>query len=227
MPDRTQSRGQQADPPPIHLCGEEIPHAGHICAFFDSRKEKYNVLAPYFAEGLEQGDRIVNVVDAADREQHIRALAHADVPIAHAIDRGQFQLLTAEETYLTEGAVDLEGMLELLRDVLDASNRDGKCVRTCGEMNWIGRSSMPIDNVMAYESRVNELVPTFQCTLVCVYDIAYLRSGIVADILATHPTAIINGRVRANPLYVPPKDFLHMLRHRSRKVGGAGPSAAT
>src|SRR5256885_7167810 len=135
----------------IHLCGEEIPHAGHICAFFDSRADKYKVLAPYLAEGIEQGDRIINVVDAEERDQHVETLAHFRVDVRDAMQRRQFQLLTAEETYLKERTVDLDGMLDLLRDVLEAAKRDGRAVRTCGEMNWIGRSQMPTETVMAYE----------------------------------------------------------------------------
>jgi len=199
----------------IHLCGEEIPDAGHICAFFDSRADKYKVLAPYLAEGIEQGDRIINVVDAEERDQHVETLAHFRVDVRDAMQRRQFQLLTAEETYLKERTVDLDGMLDLLRDVLEAAKRDGRAVRTCGEMNWIGRSQMPTETVMAYEARVNNFVPTFQCTLVCVYDIAQLRSGMVADILATHPTSIIDGRLRANPMYVEPDVFLERLHQRA------------
>lgn len=207
------NRGRLA-PGPIRLCGEEIPHAGHVCAFFDSRAQKYEVLAPYLADGIAVGDRIINVVDAEDREDHIRTLGANNVPVERAIDRGQYQLLTAEETYLKEGAVNLDGMLELLRDALETAEREGSCIRTCGEMNWIGRGSVPPEEVMKYEARVNEFVPTFQCTLVCVYDVATLRSGMVADILATHPSAIINGRLRNNPVYVEPNHFLEMLEQR-------------
>src|SRR5205809_732932 len=79
----------------LHLCGEEIPNAGHICAFFDSRADKYKVLAPYLAEGIEQGDRIINVVDAEERDQHVETLAHFRVDVRDAMQRRQFQLLTA------------------------------------------------------------------------------------------------------------------------------------
>ncbi len=206
-------------PGPIRLCGEVVPHAGHVCAFFDSRAQKYEVLAPYLADGIADGDRIINVVDAADREDHVRALAAANVPVERAIGSGQYQLKTAEETYLLEGAVNLDGMLELLRGALESAEREGSCIRTCGEMNWIGRSSLPPEEVLKYEARVNEFVPTFQCSLVCVYDIATLRSGMVADILATHPSAIINGRLRNNPVYVEPNQFLEMLQQRKTLLG--------
>ena len=212
----------QATPQSIHLCGEAIPRAGHICAFFDSRREKYSVLAPYFADGIKDGDRVINVIDAADRDAHVRALTLANVPVRDAIDRGQFQLLTAEETYLRDGAVDLEGMLDLVKGALEAAKHDGCCVRTCGEMNWVGRSRISSAQVMSYEARVNSFVPTFQCTLVCVYDVAQTPPGMVADILATHPAAIINGKLRTNPFFVEPSAFLEMLRRREEMARRAG-----
>ena len=115
---------QQATQPasqPVHLCGHEIRGGGHICAFFDSHDDKYRVLAPYFAEGITNGDRVINVVDARDRDAHVRALEKAKVPISQAISRDQFRLLTAEETYLKDGAVDLDAMLELVREALETS----------------------------------------------------------------------------------------------------------
>lgn len=215
----TSHHSQEPSPLPIHLCGEVLPHAGHICAFFDSSAEKYQALSPYFDEGIRQGDRIINVVDAEMRDGHINALADAQVPVRHAMESGQMQVLTAEETYLRENAMDMEGMMVLLRQALEDAKRDGSRVRTCGEMNWIGRSNMPVEEVMAYEARVNEFVPTFQCTLVCVYDIATLPSGMVADILATHPLSIVNGKLRPNPVYVEPEAFLEMLQQRKRMLG--------
>src|SRR5687767_12673309 len=113
------SNKRDSGPSPIHLCGEVLPQAGHICAFFDSAAEKYQAIATFFDEGIRQGDRIINVVDADKRDGHIHALADARVPVRQAIDSGQMQLLTAEETYLQEDAVDLNGMLELLRETLE------------------------------------------------------------------------------------------------------------
>lgn len=215
MIDPVHSGGTSPGPHSIHLYGQAIPHAGHICAFFDTRKEKYRVLAPYFTEGIADGDRIINVIDASERDHHLRELERADVPVGKAMNRGQYQLLTAEETYLRDGALELDGMLDLLREALESAKRDGTRVRTCGEMNWVARSSMPTEQVLTYEARVNEFVPTFQCTLLCVYDLALMRTGMVADILATHPAAIINGRLRPNPYFVEPAAFVHMLRQRS------------
>jgi hypothetical protein len=197
---------------PITLCGEPVVRPGHICAFFDSRSEKYQTLAPYFNEGLAAGDRVINVVDAETRNEHLRCLAENNVPVTNAMAADQLRVFTCEDTYLKGGAPDLDGMFELLREALETAVSEGRRVRTCGEMNWIERSQIPSQRVMEYEARVNHLVPTFDCTLLCVYDLAHTNAAMLSDILATHPFAIIKGRARPNPYFVPPDEYLEMMR---------------
>ena len=83
-------------------------------------------------------------------------------------------------------------------------------------MNWVERGMVPVEDVIEYEVRVNELLPDFECTLLCVYDLARTPASLLSDILATHPFAIINGQLRKNPHYVEPQAYLDMLRGRRR-----------
>ena len=74
---------------------------------------------------------------------------------------------------------------------------------------------------MACEARVNDFVPTFECTLLCVYDLTSTPAAMVADILATHPDAIVNGRPRANPYAVDPSEYNEMLRWQASTRAGS------
>jgi hypothetical protein len=47
----------------IHLCGETLPHPGHVCAFFDSREQKYETLIPFLNDAISAGDEVINIVD--------------------------------------------------------------------------------------------------------------------------------------------------------------------
>ena len=47
------------------LCGRSLESPGHICAFFDSREQQYDVLSPYYKEGLDSGEEVVTIVDLA------------------------------------------------------------------------------------------------------------------------------------------------------------------
>ena len=198
----------------IHLCGETLPHPGHVCAFFDSREQKYEVLIPFLKDAITAGDDIINIIDASDRRAHLDTLAEGGVPIHAAITSGRLNVMTSEETYLKEGEDTLPRLLGFLREALVRAREEKHCLRTCGEMNWIGRGEVAIEEVLEYEARVNELLPDFQCTLLCVYDLAQLSPSLMSDILATHPSAIIKGRLRSNPYYVHAEAFLEMLRAR-------------
>jgi len=198
------------------LCGEEVPDAGHICAFFDSSEEKYDVLARYFSDAIRSGDRVIDVVEASTREEHVRGMSEAGVDMRSAVENGQLQLSTCEEIYFRDGRLDLDAVLDMLRLALKSAREEGSCVRTSGEMNWVGRDPSVRQRALEYEARVNELVPTFDCTMLCVYDLALTPSALIADILATHPYAVVRGRLRANPWAVGPDEYLEMLRSRPR-----------
>ena len=48
-------------PDTVHLCGQDIQRPGHICAFFDSREEEYDILIPYLREGVNKGEKILKL----------------------------------------------------------------------------------------------------------------------------------------------------------------------
>jgi hypothetical protein len=198
----------------VNLCGQTLPHPGHVCAFFDSREQKYDVLIPFLQDAIDAGDNVVNIVDRDDMAGHLDTLVTGGVPVWETIASGQLNVQTSEDTYLREGKDVLPSLLAFLRETLANAKQHQHCVRTWGEMNWVGRGALPITDVLEYEARVNELLPDFECTMLCVYDLAHTPSSMVSDVLATHPFAIIKGRLRENPYYVQPGEYLDMLSNR-------------
>lgn len=201
----------------VQLCGEVLPHPGHVCAFFDSRDQKYDILVPFLNDAIAVGDDVINIVDECDRAAHLDTLSDGGIPVHAAIETGKLKVLTSEQTYLQEGADVLPRLLDFLRETLDRAQEEKHCVRTWGEMNWVERDAVPIEDVLEYEARVNEFLPDFECTLLCVYDLARIPTALLTDILATHPSAIINGQLRKNSYYVEPHEYLDMLRDRRRR----------
>jgi hypothetical protein len=196
------------------LCGEEVPESGHICAFFSSRDEKYATLAPYFRSAIEAGNRVINVVDDSVKSAHQRQLESMGVPVTLAMKRDHFRLHSSEQMYMRDGQLALEAVLAMLRESLAGAKADGHRLSTCGEMNWVARNPSTSRQAIEYEVRVNELLPGHACTMLCVYDLAYTPSSLVSDILATHPYAVINGKLRANPYHVEPAAYSAMLQAR-------------
>lgn len=192
---------------PIHLCGQAIDRPGHICAFFTSRDQEYDTLIPYFAEGVASGENVLNVVDAERLSDHRARVERAGLPM----DDEQFSIATSEDTYLRGGHFDMAHMVRFVEANLERAAAAGRCVRTAGWMDWVHRDAPGTSSVMEYEARMNLLVPTFDCTFVCVYDLSKLRGETVVDIMATHPYVILKGEIRENPFFVPPDVYLREL----------------
>jgi hypothetical protein len=188
----------------IRLCGQEIDQPGHICAFFSSRDEEYETLIPYFKEGVDAGEQVVNVLDEGRLTDHRARLGAAGVPV----DDARLLVSSSEETYLAGGYFDMPRMVTFVTDALVRAASEGRCVRTAGWMDWMYREAPGTERAMEYEARMNFLVPTFDCTFMCVYDLSKLRGDLVVDILATHPYVILRGQIRQNPFYVPPEVYL-------------------
>ena len=114
----------------VHLCGQVVPHPGHVCAFFDSSAEKYDILSPFVNDAIAVGDDVINIVDGIDERAHLDALILHGVPVQAAMDTGRLKVLTSEQTYLAEGEDVLRRLLDFLRETLARAQEAKHCVRT-------------------------------------------------------------------------------------------------
>lgn len=191
----------------VALCGEHIDRPGHICAFFDSREQEYQTLIPYFRDGLAAGEQVFNIVDQARYDDHVGRLTASGL----RVDGDGVTVRTSEETYLEGGQFDIDRMCDLIQLQLEDARASGKRVRTAGVMDWLKRNAPGSDRALEYEARMNLLVPAYDCTFMCVYDLANLDGKTVVDILSTHHFAIFKGQIRRNPFYIAPEVYLKEL----------------
>jgi hypothetical protein len=204
---------------PVTVCGHVLPNATHICAFFDSSRQEYDCLVPYFCEGLHQGEQVVSIRDAGELPEHVQKLERLmETQLGEPIRNSQFRVLASEETYLKDGFFGADRMGNMLKSLLEeAESGPFKRVRTCGDMTWALRDMPGTDELMEYESRVNLFTREHDCTLMCAYDVNKFSGKAVMDVLATHPMVVMGDRIYENPYYVEPAEYLKTLLRR----GGA------
>ena len=195
----------------VRLCGRDLNPPGHICAFFDSREQQYDVLTPYYQQGIDEGEEVITIVDADQREDHRQRMRARGLDVDAAQANGQLQVFTAEETYTIDGRFEATRMFDLLEGALSAAKQRQRRVRTSGVMDWSARGFPGTTELLDYEARVNVLVPEYDCTLLCVYDINDLSGPMVMDILRTHPFVIHGHQILQNPYYSPPEEELVRL----------------
>jgi len=97
--------------------------------------------------------------------------------------------------------------------------------RICCRMDWAVEGQSHVDDVIEFESRVNEVWLHHDDAVICTYHLGQFGGGAVMDIMRTHPMVIVGGILQQNPFFVPPDEFLHEFRQRRAGRGSSPPVA--
>ena len=201
---------------PISLAGSELGDVRHICAFFANDDEEYRVLLPFIRDGLLCGDKSVQVVNPEQREEHLRRLAAAGVDTtAHELS-GQLKIENNTEVYLRDGRFDQDRMLATFEQMANSSRTaEGfPMSRVICRMDWASGDQTRIENVIEFESRVNDVWRRYDDAVICTYHLSKFSGDAVIDIMRTHPMVIIGGLLQRNPFFTQPEEFLREYRER-------------
>ena len=213
-------------PAPISLAGSQLCETRPVCAFFNNDEEEYRILLPFIMDGLDSGDKAVHVLNPEQCQDHLQRLASAGVDPAAAQQRGQLELRTNTEVYLPDGRFDQDRMLEVFEQLASGNAKGGfPLSRICCRMDWAVEDRSHVDDVIEFESRVNDVWLRHDDAVICTYHLGRFGGDAVIDIMQTHPMVIIGGILQQNPFFVPPDKFLRELRQR-RAGRGYSPVAA-
>ena len=203
------------DRAPISLAGSYLCETRHVCALFNNDEEEYRVLHPFIKDGLKSGDKAVHVLNPEQRQDHLQRLAAAGIDPASAQQRGQLELRVNTEVYLPDGRFDQDRMLQVFEQLASGNAPGGfPLSRICCRMDWAVEDRSHVDDVIEFESRVNEVWRHHDDAVICTYHLGQFGGDAVIDIMRTHPMVIVGGILQQNPFFVPPAEFRHEFRHR-------------
>jgi hypothetical protein len=188
----------------------------HVCAFFANDDEEYRVLLPFIREGLSCGDKAVQVINPEARQEHLQRLAEAGIDSTAHQQSGQLQIRINTEVYLRDGRFDQDRMLAAFEEMA-ASARSAEgfpMSRIVCRMDWASGDQSRIEDVIEFESRVNDVWRRYDDAVICTYHLAQLSGDAVIDIMRTHPMVIIGGHLQQNPFFTQPEEFLREFRKR-------------
>src|SRR5688572_17202300 len=90
-------------------------------------------------------------------------------------------------------------------------------VRFIAHMEWSLEDAPGVNDIMEYESRLNDVLPKFDDPVLCVYDLAKFNAATIMDILRVHPMVLVGGILHVNPFYVSPDEYVAELRARTKR----------
>jgi hypothetical protein len=199
----------------LSLDGGTLPQGRHVCAFFNSSDEEHRVLRSFIKDGFEQGDKAFHLVDPARREEHLRRLAEADIDVQAAMGTGQLEVRPWEDGPLRGGRFDQDMWLARFEQVLQSGPAAGYAqTRFLAHMEWALVDLPGVEDLIEFETHVNHVVPKYDDTVICAYDLTKFGANVVMDALRTHPVVIVGGLLQENPFFVPPDQFLLEIRER-------------
>jgi hypothetical protein len=146
----------------VHLAGAVLDRSRHVCAFFHSKREEYDVLLPFIKEGFDHGHKAYHIVESGHRPEHRRRLQAAGIDTAAAEGRGQLDIRAWEDAYLRDGHFNQRRMLALIEQVLTNGKAQGyPLTRLVANMEWALEDRPGVEDLVEYETRLNYVLPKY------------------------------------------------------------------
>jgi hypothetical protein len=146
----------------IPLVGAKLGKQRHICAFFHSRDEEYQVLLPFMREGIEGGEKAFYIIDPRRRAEHAGRLEESRINVEAAVRSGQLEVRGWDEAYLRGGRFNQGAMLTLIEEVLRGGKAQGfPRTRLVANMEWALEDLPGVDGIVEYETRLNYVLSKY------------------------------------------------------------------
>ncbi|WP_339103540.1 MEDS domain-containing protein [Haloterrigena salinisoli] len=181
----------------------------HLALIYESRAEQFATVIPYITHGLERGERCVYIADENDTAAVLAALrdSDADVDVDAALESGALTMYTAQDSYLRNGAFDPDEMIAFLSETIEEAAAEYEGLRITGEMTWVFGDDPPLEDLVEYEGKLNDLLPDADGIALCQYNRSRFSSDVLRDIIKTHPHLVYDNTVCQNFYYTPPEEF--------------------
>ena len=191
------------------LAHAQLRNHFHACAFVSGPAEERAVSDPFLIAGMRRGDKAVYIVDP----QHLHD--HEDRLAAAAPSSDLLEVTTWNDAHLKGGSFDQDRMMKALDELIRSHAASGRPpMRLVGQMGWVFSSPPGIEQLVAYEASVNEVLNRGRTPTVCVYDVTRLSGSMMMDLLRAHPLTVMNGVLHENPFYTPAEEMLRDLQQR-------------
>jgi len=181
----------------------------HVCGFYYGDDERDAILLPFLRDGLLAGEKCLAVVDSTTPEQVIEGIG-TGLDVDALLASGQLELYDSGQTYLRSGTFEPEQMIGFWEDLAERGQAAGRFgfARVVGEMSWLERVPPRREHVVRYESWADGFAAKFPHAVLCLYDLRRLGSGILLDLLRTHPKLLLGGLVLENPHHLSSDEFV-------------------
>ncbi len=174
----------------IDIIGD-VPWGTHICQFYDTKEDLTDILVPYFRVGLENNEFCLWVTSQPLEVEDAKEALRKSVPDVDVyLEKGQIEIISYTDWFITEGVFDsekvLNGWLEKLNYASD-SGYDG--VRLSGNTFWLEKEDW--NRFVEYKRQTDNVIGNYRMIALCTYSLHRHNTANVIDLVLNHQFALI------------------------------------
>jgi signal transduction histidine kinase len=185
----------------------EVPWGTHLCIFYDSLNDYFDITKPYIKAGLENNEFCSWVIPKGlETEKAFEILQTAIPNIEFYQKKNQFEILSHSECYLNKGRFNGETVITNWKNKLDNARSAGfDGLRIEGDISWVGPNRWK--TFMDYESKVENTIFNNNILAICSYPLDKIGAREIIDVMENHKFALI----RRNEKWIYAKGFVDMM----------------
>lgn len=168
----------------------EVPWGMHICYFYYKSEDYFDILIPYFKQGLKDNECCIWMDTKHIGENEIENRLKKEIPEYKAyIKSGQFLILDYRSVYYKDGKFSLENAIDfLLKKIDEAQKRDYDGLRLTGDAKWLKRKYW--DDFIDYENTIRREIRDRKIITLCTYPINKFIKRDILEIANSHSFAL-------------------------------------
>ncbi len=182
----------------------------HMAGLYETEQERDDIIFGYFQQGYSDGDlQLYCPTERTADDFKSKFLCHCPSCKQDIDDDNHFSILPTKGLYYPEGTFSPWDMDKGLNSFFAESQKKGKRnIRATAEMTWALDDVPGVENLMAYESRLNYFIPGKPWISICMYNVTKFSGDMIMKVLRTHPYTVSGGIISQNPFFVNPDEWL-------------------
>jgi len=186
---------------------KEVTWGTHLCFFYDSINDYFDIIKPYIKTGLENNEFCLWIIPKNLEKAKAFEILQTAIPNLDCYQRKkQIEILQYFEFYLIKGRFDGDAVITNWRNKLDkalSAGFDG--LRGKGDLSWVGTNRWK--SFIDYENEIGNVIFNKKILAFCSYPLKKIGAREIINVIENHQFALI----RRNEKWIYAKSFVDMM----------------
>lgn len=179
----------------------------HVFFGYGSDAEQTHVLVDFVREGLERGERVLYFADRVLPSDIELRLSRRGINTEAAIRDGRLTLLSASSAYLAPGRFDADAVKAQWFDAIrDTIAKGYSTMRVAADMGWAARGFPGANDLLKYESSVEDVFATGRVIAMCEFDERIFKRDALHELESLHDLS-----AQVPPICCSPEMEMHFI----------------